>query len=112
MTGAGTGNVTKLILPAANGTHQLVIDLATATPTPQLFYGVYATISSTGVEIPKFGNANITADGFHTKVLGNISYFAQQLNGHHFMIIRTNDYRLGRTLSNFYTALTSLGAGL
>ncbi|WP_342457153.1 SGNH/GDSL hydrolase family protein [Klebsiella pneumoniae] len=64
-------------------------------------------MSSNGVEIQKFGNANITADGY-TKVLSNISYFAQQLNPDIiFMIIGTNDYRLGRTLSNFYTALTS-----
>lgn len=44
-----------------------------------VIYGVYASISSNGVEIQKFGNANITADGY-TKVLSNISYFAQQLN--------------------------------
>ncbi|WP_115497631.1 SGNH/GDSL hydrolase family protein [Klebsiella pneumoniae] len=107
VTGAGTGNVTKVdITGLANGTHQLVIDL-TGNADTAVIYGVYATISSTGVEIQKFGNANITADGY-TKVLGNISYFAQQLNPDIiFMIIGTNDYRLGRTLSNFYTALTS-----
>ncbi|HGV3717924.1 TPA: SGNH/GDSL hydrolase family protein [Klebsiella pneumoniae] len=107
VTGAGTGNVTKVdITGLANGTHQLVIDL-TGNADTVVIYGVYATISSTGVEIQKFGNANITADGY-TKVLGNISYFAQQLNPDIiFMIIGTNDYRLGRTLSNFYTALTS-----
>ena len=107
VTGAGTGNVTKVdITGLANGTHQLVIDL-TGNAATVVIYGVYATISSTGVEIQKFGNANITADGY-TKVLGNISYFAQQLNPDIiFMIIGTNDYRLGRTLSNFYTALTS-----
>ncbi|HCT6024784.1 TPA: SGNH/GDSL hydrolase family protein, partial [Klebsiella pneumoniae] len=107
VTGAGTGNVTKVdITGLANGTHQLVIDL-TGNADTVVIYGVYATISSSGVEIQKFGNANITADGY-TKVLGNISYFAQQLNPDIiFMIIGTNDYRLGRTLSNFYTALTS-----
>ncbi|HEE1295380.1 TPA: SGNH/GDSL hydrolase family protein [Klebsiella pneumoniae] len=107
VTGAGTGNVTKVdITGLANGTHQLVIDL-TGNADTVVIYGVYATISSNGVEIQKFGNANITADGY-TKVLGNISYFAQQLNPDIiFMIIGTNDYRLGRTLSNFYTALTS-----
>ncbi len=107
VTGAGTGNVTKVdITGLANGTHQLVIDL-TGNADTAVIYGVYATISSTGVEIQKFGNANITVDGY-TKVLGNISYFAQQLNPDIiFMIIGTNDYRLGRTLSNFYTALTS-----
>ncbi len=107
VTGAGTGNVTKVdITGLANGTHQLVIDL-TGNADTAVIHGVYATISSTGVEIQKFGNANITADGY-TKVLGNISYFAQQLNPDIiFMIIGTNDYRLGRTLSNFYTALTS-----
>ncbi|GKP27266.1 MULTISPECIES: SGNH/GDSL hydrolase family protein [Klebsiella pneumoniae complex] len=107
VTGAGTGNVTKVdITGLANGTHQLVIDL-TGNADTVVIYGVYATISSTGVEIQKFGNANITADGY-TKVLGNISYFAQQLNPDIiFMIIGTNDYRLGRTLSNFYTALSA-----
>ncbi|PXL45129.1 hypothetical protein DMS60_03760 [Klebsiella variicola] len=107
VTGAGTGNVTKVdITGLANGTHQLVIDL-TGNADTVVIYGVYATISSSGVEIQKFGNANITADGY-TNVLGNISYFAQQLNPDIiFMIIGTNDYRLGRTLSNFYTALTS-----
>ncbi|HHV5587059.1 TPA: SGNH/GDSL hydrolase family protein [Klebsiella pneumoniae] len=107
VTGAGTGNVTKVdITGLANGTHQLVIDL-TGNADTVVIYGVYATISSSGVEIQKFGNANITADGY-TKVLGNIGYFAQQLNPDIiFMIIGTNDYRLGRTLSNFYTALTS-----
>ncbi|MEQ0313017.1 SGNH/GDSL hydrolase family protein, partial [Klebsiella sp. CN_Kp089] len=107
VTGAGTGNVTKVdITGLANGTHQLVIDLTGNTDTV-VIYGVYATISSNGVEIQKFGNANITADGY-TKVLGNISYFAQQLNPDIiFMIIGTNDYRLGRTLSNFYTALSA-----
>ncbi|EOY3612749.1 SGNH/GDSL hydrolase family protein [Klebsiella pneumoniae] len=107
VTGAGTGNVTKVdITGLANGTHQLVIDL-TGNANTVVIYGVYATISSTGVEIQKFGNANITADGY-TKVLGNISYFAQQLNPDIiFMIIGTNDYRLGRTLSNFYTALSA-----
>ncbi|HHP1336616.1 TPA: SGNH/GDSL hydrolase family protein [Klebsiella variicola] len=107
VTGAGTGNVTKVdITGLANGTHQLVIDL-TGNADTVVIYGVYASISSNGVEIQKFGNANITADGY-TKVLGNISYFAQQLNPDIiFMIIGTNDYRLGRTLSNFYTALTS-----
>ncbi|MHB2401749.1 hypothetical protein ACYBPX_00010, partial [Klebsiella pneumoniae] len=98
VTGAGTGNVTKVdITGLANGTHQLVIDL-TGNADTVVIYGVYATISSSGVEIQKFGNANITADGY-TKVLGNISYFAQQLNPDIiFMIIGTNDYRLGRTL--------------
>ncbi|MDG3470975.1 SGNH/GDSL hydrolase family protein [Klebsiella pneumoniae] len=107
VTGAGTGNVTKVdITGLANGTHQLVIDL-TGNADTVVIYGVYATISSSGVEIQKFGNANITADGY-TKVLGNISYFAQQLNPDIiFMIIGTNDYRLGRTLSNFYTALSA-----
>ncbi|MCQ0809112.1 GDSL-type esterase/lipase family protein [Klebsiella pneumoniae] len=107
VTGAGTGDVTKVdITGLANGTHQLVIDLTGNTDTV-VIYGVYATISSNGVEIQKFGNANITADGY-TKVLGNISYFAQQLNPDIiFMIIGTNDYRLGRTLSNFYTALSA-----
>ncbi|HBS7007037.1 TPA: SGNH/GDSL hydrolase family protein, partial [Klebsiella pneumoniae] len=107
VTGAGTGNVKKVdITGLANGTHQLVIDL-TGNADTVVIYGVYASISSNGVEIQKFGNANITADGY-TKVLGNISYFAQQLNPDIiFMIIGTNDYRLGRTLSNFYTALTS-----
>ncbi|HCA7565657.1 TPA: SGNH/GDSL hydrolase family protein [Klebsiella quasipneumoniae] len=107
VTGAATGNVTKVdITGLANGTHQLVIDLTGNTDTV-VIYGVYATISSNGVEIQKFGNANITADGY-TKVLGNISYFAQQLNPDIiFMIIGTNDYRLGRTLSNFYTALSA-----
>ncbi|WP_369167623.1 SGNH/GDSL hydrolase family protein [Klebsiella quasipneumoniae] len=107
VTGAGTGNVTKVdITGLVNGTHQLVIDL-TGNADTVVIYGVYATISSSGVEIQKFGNANITADGY-TKVLGNISYFAQQLNPDIiFMIIGTNDYRLGRTLSNFYAALTS-----
>ncbi|MEI4896177.1 SGNH/GDSL hydrolase family protein, partial [Klebsiella pneumoniae] len=91
---------------SSTGTHQLVIDLTGNTDTV-VIYGVYASISSNGVEIQKFGNANITADGY-TKVLSNISYFAQQLNPDIiFMIIGTNDYRLGRTLSNFYTALTS-----
>ncbi|GKO17230.1 hypothetical protein NUKP104_00580 [Klebsiella variicola] len=108
VTGAGTGNVTKVDVTglSSTGTHQLVIDLTGNTDTV-VIYGVYATISSNGVEIQKFGNANITADGY-TKVLSNISYFAQQLNPDIiFMIIGTNDYRLGRTLSNFYTALTS-----
>ncbi|HCA3226777.1 TPA: SGNH/GDSL hydrolase family protein [Klebsiella pneumoniae] len=107
VTGAGTGNITKVdITGLANGTHQLVIDL-TGNADTVVIYGVYATISSNGVEIQKFGNANITADGY-TKVLGNISYFAQQLNPDIiFMIIGTNDYRLGRTLSNFYTALSA-----
>ncbi|ENE5348970.1 SGNH/GDSL hydrolase family protein [Klebsiella pneumoniae] len=108
VTGAGTGNVTKVDVTglSSTGTHQLVIDLTGNTDTV-VIYGVYASISSNGVEIQKFGNANITADGY-TKVLSNISYFAQQLNPDIiFMIIGTNDYRLGRTLSNFYTALTS-----
>ncbi|HCI9295315.1 TPA: SGNH/GDSL hydrolase family protein, partial [Klebsiella pneumoniae] len=107
VTGAGTGNVTKVdITGLANGTHQLVIDL-TGNADTVVIYGVYASISSNGVEIQKFGNSNITADGY-TKVLGNISYFAQQLNPDIiFMIIGTNDYRLGRTLSNFYTALSA-----
>ena len=108
VTGAGTGNVTKVDITglSATGTHQLVIDL-TGNADTVVIYGVYATISSNGVEIQKFGNANITADGY-TKVLSNIGYFAQQLNPDIiFMIIGTNDYRLGRTLSNFYTALTS-----
>lgn len=107
VTGAGTGNITKVdITGLATGTHQLVIDLTGNTDTV-VIYGVYATISSNGVEIQKFGNANITADGY-TKVLSNISYFAQQLNPDIiFMIIGTNDYRLGRTLTNFFTALTS-----
>ena len=108
VTGAGTGNVTKVDITglSSTGTHQLVIDL-TGNADTVVIYGVYATISSTGVEIQKFGNANITADGY-TKVLGNISYFAQQLNPDIiFMIIGTNDYRLGRTLSNFYTALSA-----
>ncbi len=107
VTGAGTGNVTKVdITGLANGTHQLVIDLIGNADTV-VIYGVYASISSNGVEIQKFGNSNITADGY-TKVLGNISYFAQQLNPDIiFMIIGTNDYRLGRTLSNFYTALSA-----
>lgn len=107
VTGAGTGNVTKVdITGLANSTHQLVIDLTGNTDTV-VIYGVYATISSNGVEIQKFGNANITADGY-TKVLSYIPYFAQQLNPDIiFMIIGTNDYRLGRTLTNFYTALTS-----
>ncbi|APW88474.1 hypothetical protein KLVA_27860 [Klebsiella variicola] len=108
VTGAGTGNVTKVDITglSSTGTHQLVIDL-TGNADTVVIYGVYATISSNGVEIQKFGNANITADGY-TKVLSNISYFAQQLNPDIiFMIIGTNDYRLGRTLSNFYTALTS-----
>ncbi|MGF1061358.1 hypothetical protein ACQSC6_29750, partial [Klebsiella pneumoniae] len=81
---------------SSTGTHQLVIDLTGNTDTV-VIYGVYASISSNGVEIQKFGNANITADGY-TKVLSNISYFAQQLNPDIiFMIIGTNDYRLGRT---------------
>ena len=108
VTGAGTGNVTKVDVTglSSTGTHQLVIDL-TGNTDSVVIYGVYASISSNGVEIQKFGNANITADGY-TKVLSNISYFAQQLNPDIiFMIIGTNDYRLGRTLSNFYTALTS-----
>ncbi|EIV9761630.1 SGNH/GDSL hydrolase family protein [Klebsiella pneumoniae] len=108
VTGAGTGNVTKVDVTglSSTGTHQLVIDLTGNTDTV-VIYGVYASISSNGVEIQKFGNANITADGY-TKVLSNISYFAQQLNPDIiFMIIGTNDYRLGRTLSNFYAALTS-----
>ena len=108
VTGAGTGNVTKVDVTglSSTGTHQLVIDLTGNTDTV-VIYGVYASISSNGVEIQKFGNANITSDGY-TKVLSNISYFAQQLNPDIiFMIIGTNDYRLGRTLSNFYTALTS-----
>ena len=108
VTGAGPGNVTKVDVTglSSTGTHQLVIDLTGNTDTV-VIYGVYASISSNGVEIQKFGNANITADGY-TKVLSNISYFAQQLNPDIiFMIIGTNDYRLGRTLSNFYTALTS-----
>ncbi|HBX0927084.1 TPA: hypothetical protein MF131_03805 [Klebsiella pneumoniae] len=108
VTGTGTGNVTKVDVTglSSTGTHQLVIDLTGNTDTV-VIYGVYASISSNGVEIQKFGNANITADGY-TKVLSNISYFAQQLNPDIiFMIIGTNDYRLGRTLSNFYTALTS-----
>jgi lysophospholipase L1-like esterase len=108
VTGAGTGNVTKVDITglSSSGTHQLVIDL-TGNVDTVVIYGVYATISSNGVEIQKFGNANITADGY-TKVLSYIPYFAQQLNPDIiFMIIGTNDYRLGRTLSNFYTALTS-----
>ncbi|MCH9376524.1 SGNH/GDSL hydrolase family protein [Klebsiella pneumoniae] len=108
VTGAGTGNVTKVDVTglSSTGTHQLVIDLTGNTDTV-VIYGVYASISSNGVEIQKFGNANITADGY-TKVLSNISYFAQQLNPDIiFMIIGTNDYRLGRTLSNFYTALSA-----
>ncbi|HBS7006777.1 TPA: SGNH/GDSL hydrolase family protein [Klebsiella quasipneumoniae] len=108
VTGAGTGNVTKVDITglSSSGTHQLVIDL-TGNADTVVIYGVYATISSNGVEIQKFGNANITADGY-TKVLSDIPYFAQQLNPDIiFMIIGTNDYRLGRTLSNFYTALTS-----
>ncbi len=108
VTGAGTGNVTKVDITglSSTGTHQLVIDL-TGNADTVVIYGVYATISSNGVEIQKFGNANITADGY-TKVLSYIPYFAQQLNPDIiFMIIGTNDYRLGRTLSNFYTALTS-----
>lgn len=107
VAGTGSGNVTKVdITGLANSTHQLVIDLTGNTDTV-VIYGVYATISSNGVEIQKFGNANITADGY-TKVLSYIPYFAQQLNPDIiFMIIGTNDYRLGRTLSNFYTALTS-----
>ncbi|SXU70266.1 SGNH/GDSL hydrolase family protein [Klebsiella pneumoniae] len=108
VTGAGTGNVTKVDITglSSSGTHQLVIDL-TGNADTVVIYGVYATISSNGVEIQKFGNANITADGY-TKVLSYIPYFAQQLNPDIiFMIIGTNDYRLGRTLSNFYTALTS-----
>lgn len=108
VTGAGTGNVTKVDITglSSTGTHQLVIDLTDNADTV-VIYGVYATISSNGVEIQKFGNANITAEGY-TKVLSNISYFAQQLNPDIiFMIIGTNDYRLGRTLSNFYTALNS-----
>ncbi|HBY7977399.1 SGNH/GDSL hydrolase family protein [Klebsiella pneumoniae] len=108
VAGAGTGNVTKVDITglSSTGTHQLVIDL-TGNADTVVIYGVYATISSNGVEIQKFGNANITADGY-TKVLSYIPYFAQQLNPDIiFMIIGTNDYRLGRTLSNFYTALTS-----
>ncbi|WP_371337703.1 SGNH/GDSL hydrolase family protein [Klebsiella quasipneumoniae] len=108
VTGAGTGNVTKVDITglSSTGTHQLVIDL-TGNADTVVIYGVYASISSNGVEIQKFGNSNITADGY-TKVLGNISYFAQQLNPDIiFMIIGTNDYRLGRTLSNFYTALSA-----
>ncbi|MEG3520690.1 SGNH/GDSL hydrolase family protein [Klebsiella pneumoniae] len=108
VTGAGTGNVTKVDITglSSSGTHQLVIDL-TGNVDTVVIYGVYATISSNGVEIQKFGNANLTADGY-TKVLSYIPYFAQQLNPDIiFMIIGTNDYRLGRTLSNFYTALTS-----
>ncbi|EOW2643272.1 SGNH/GDSL hydrolase family protein, partial [Klebsiella pneumoniae] len=107
VAGTGSGNVTKVdITGLANSTHQLVIDLTGNTDTV-VIYGVYATISSNGVEIQKFGNANITADGY-TKVLSYIPYFAQQLNPDIiFMIIGTNDYRLGRTLTNFYTALTS-----
>lgn len=108
VTGAGTGNVTKVDITglSSTGTHQLVIDLTGNTDTV-VIYGAYATISSNGVEIQKFGNANITADGY-TKVLSYIPYFAQQLNPDIiFMIIGTNDYRLGRTLTNFYTALTS-----
>ena len=108
VTGVGTGNVTKVDITglSSTGTHQLVIDL-TGNADTVVIYGVYATISSNGVEIQKFGNANITADGY-TKVLSYIPYFAQQLNPDIiFMIIGTNDYRLGRTLSNFYTALTS-----
>ncbi|EPY7113855.1 SGNH/GDSL hydrolase family protein [Klebsiella variicola] len=108
VTGAGTGNVTKVDITglSSTGTHQLVIDL-TGNADTVVIYGVYATISSNGVEIQKFGNANITADGY-TKVLSYIPYFAQQLNPDIiFMIIGTNDYRLGRTLTNFYTALTS-----
>lgn len=108
VAGAGTGNVAKVDITglSSTGTHQLVIDL-TGNADTVVIYGVYATISSNGVEIQKFGNANITADGY-TKVLSYIPYFAQQLNPDIiFMIIGTNDYRLGRTLSNFYTALTS-----
>lgn len=107
VTGAGTGNVTKVdITGLANGTHQLVIDL-TGNADTVVIYGVYASISSTGVEIQKFGNSNITADGY-TKVLSYIPYFAQQLNPDIiFMIIGTNDYRLGKTLATFYTALTA-----
>ncbi|MES0598493.1 SGNH/GDSL hydrolase family protein [Klebsiella pneumoniae] len=108
VAGAGTGTVTKVDITglSSTGTHQLVIDL-TGNADTVVIYGVYATISSNGVEIQKFGNANITADGY-TKVLSYIPYFAQQLNPDIiFMIIGTNDYRLGRTLSNFYTALTS-----
>ncbi|MCH0716253.1 SGNH/GDSL hydrolase family protein [Klebsiella pneumoniae] len=108
VAGAGTGTVTKVDITglSSTGTHQLVIDL-TGNADTVVIYGVYATISPNGVEIQKFGNANITADGY-TKVLSYIPYFAQQLNPDIiFMIIGTNDYRLGRTLSNFYTALTS-----
>ncbi|HDO7166457.1 SGNH/GDSL hydrolase family protein [Klebsiella pneumoniae] len=108
VAGAGAGTVTKVDITglSSTGTHQLVIDL-TGNADTVVIYGVYATISSNGVEIQKFGNANITADGY-TKVLSYIPYFAQQLNPDIiFMIIGTNDYRLGRTLSNFYTALTS-----
>ncbi|HBX4897082.1 TPA: SGNH/GDSL hydrolase family protein [Klebsiella pneumoniae] len=108
VTGAGTGNITKVDITglSATGTHQLVIDL-TGNADTVVIYGVYASISSNGVEIQKFGNSNITADGY-TKVLSYIPYFAQQLNPDIiFMIIGTNDYRLGRTLSNFYTALSA-----
>ncbi|MDV3384421.1 hypothetical protein NX009_14075 [Klebsiella pneumoniae] len=93
VTGAGTGNVTKVDITyrqwhTPTGHRPGNADTA-------VIYGVYATISSTGVEIQKFGNANITADGY-TKVLGNISYFAQQLNPDIiFMIIGTNDYGWG-----------------
>ncbi|MDO6928839.1 hypothetical protein PXY50_23465, partial [Acinetobacter baumannii] len=63
---------------SSSGTHQLVIDL-TGNVDTVVIYGVYATISSNGVEIQKFGNANLTADGY-TKVISYIPYFAQQLN--------------------------------
>ncbi|HIE9529491.1 TPA: SGNH/GDSL hydrolase family protein [Klebsiella variicola subsp. variicola] len=108
VTGAGTGNITKVDITglSATGTHQLVIDL-TGNADTVVIYGVYASISSNGVEIQKFGNSNITADGY-TKVLSYIPYFAQQLNPDIiFMIIGTNDYRLGKTLATFYTALTA-----
>lgn len=108
VAGTGTGDVTKVDISglSSTGTHQLVIDLTGNTDTV-VIYGVHATISTNGVEVQKFGNANITADGY-TKVLSNIGYFAQQLDPDIiFMIIGTNDYRLGRTLTNFYTALTA-----